>query len=147
MRAGAIRGMRSPSVCFTLRAHVTTKFASYDLVRKIAAGGMAEIFLARQWAEGGFFRDVVILRDAGFPLSEAAGPAASSNHAAGTGASSSFASAPTRAQQQQSMTTTQQSTTPKQMTLSATIELFRSIAVWWAALWREQCPICATKVF
>ena len=41
---------------------MTTRLASYDLVRKIAAGGMAEIFLARQWGEGGFFRDVVIKR-------------------------------------------------------------------------------------
>jgi serine/threonine-protein kinase len=38
------------------------RLASYDLVRKIAAGGMAEIFLARKWGEGGFFRDVVIKR-------------------------------------------------------------------------------------
>lgn len=38
------------------------RFGSYDLVRKIAAGGMAEIFLARQWGEAGFFRDVVIKR-------------------------------------------------------------------------------------
>ncbi len=38
------------------------QLASYDLVRKIAAGGMAEIFLARQWGAGGFFRDVVIKR-------------------------------------------------------------------------------------
>ncbi len=38
------------------------RLASYDLVRKIAAGGMAEIFLARQWGQGGFFRDVVIKR-------------------------------------------------------------------------------------
>lgn len=38
------------------------RFANYDLVRKIAAGGMAEIFLARQWGAGGFFRDVVIKR-------------------------------------------------------------------------------------
>lgn len=41
---------------------MTTRLASYDLIRKIAAGGMAEIFLARQWGEGGFFRDVVIKR-------------------------------------------------------------------------------------
>src|SRR5688572_28937366 len=34
----------------------------FELVRKIAAGGMAEIFLARQWGAGGFFRDVVIKR-------------------------------------------------------------------------------------
>jgi serine/threonine protein kinase len=38
------------------------KFGRYELLRKIAAGGMAEIFLARQWGEGGFFRDVVIKR-------------------------------------------------------------------------------------
>jgi len=34
----------------------------YELLRKIAAGGMAEIFLARWWAEAGFCRDVVIKR-------------------------------------------------------------------------------------
>lgn len=39
-----------------------TPFGRYELLRKIAAGGMAEIFLARQWGEGGFFRDVVIKR-------------------------------------------------------------------------------------
>ncbi|MCS6797778.1 MAG: serine/threonine protein kinase [Myxococcota bacterium] len=39
-----------------------TRFGRYELVRKIAAGGMAEVFLARQWGEGGFFRDVVIKR-------------------------------------------------------------------------------------
>ena len=37
-------------------------YGKYELLRKIAAGGMAEIFLARQWGEGGFFRDVVIKR-------------------------------------------------------------------------------------
>ncbi len=39
-----------------------TPFGRYELIRKIAAGGMAEIFLARQWGEAGFFRDVVIKR-------------------------------------------------------------------------------------
>jgi len=39
-----------------------TTFGRYELLRKIAAGGMAEIFLARQWGEGGFFHDVVIKR-------------------------------------------------------------------------------------
>lgn len=39
-----------------------TPFGRYELLRKIAAGGMAEIFLARQWGEGGFFRDVVVKR-------------------------------------------------------------------------------------
>jgi serine/threonine-protein kinase len=38
------------------------RLANYDLVRKIAAGGMAEIFLARKWGDGGFFHDVVIKR-------------------------------------------------------------------------------------
>lgn len=38
------------------------RFGPYELVRKIAAGGMAEILLARQWGEGGFFRDVVLKR-------------------------------------------------------------------------------------
>ncbi len=37
-------------------------FGRYELLRKIAAGGMAEIFLARHWCDGNFFRDVVIKR-------------------------------------------------------------------------------------
>lgn len=39
-----------------------TKIGRYELLHKIAAGGMAEVFLARQWGHGGFFRDVVIKR-------------------------------------------------------------------------------------
>ncbi len=39
-----------------------TRLGRYELIRKIAAGGMAEIFLARQWGAGGFFHDVVIKR-------------------------------------------------------------------------------------
>lgn len=38
------------------------KIGRYELLHKIAAGGMAEIYLARQWGQGGFFRDVVIKR-------------------------------------------------------------------------------------
>ncbi len=38
------------------------KFGRYELLHKVAAGGMAEIFLARQWGQAGFFRDVVIKR-------------------------------------------------------------------------------------
>jgi serine/threonine protein kinase len=38
------------------------RLGRYELVRKIAAGGMAEIFLARQWGAAGFFRDVVVKR-------------------------------------------------------------------------------------
>ncbi len=38
------------------------RLGPYELVRKIAAGGMAEIFLARQRGAGGFFHDVVIKR-------------------------------------------------------------------------------------
>ncbi len=41
---------------------MTDSIGSYDVVRKIAAGGMAEILLARHWGEAGFFRDVVIKR-------------------------------------------------------------------------------------
>ncbi len=41
---------------------MTQLFGRYELLRKLAAGGMAEIFLARQRGEGGFFRDVVIKR-------------------------------------------------------------------------------------
>ncbi|MCA9615729.1 MAG: serine/threonine protein kinase, partial [Myxococcales bacterium] len=40
----------------------STFYGRYELLRKIAAGGMAEIYLARHWGEGGFFRDVVIKR-------------------------------------------------------------------------------------
>ncbi len=39
-----------------------TAYGRYHLLRKIAAGGMGEIFLAREWAEGGFFRDLVVKR-------------------------------------------------------------------------------------
>ncbi|MDD9942579.1 MAG: serine/threonine-protein kinase [Myxococcales bacterium] len=39
-----------------------TKIGRYELLHKIAAGGMAEVFLARQWGQAGFFRDVVIKR-------------------------------------------------------------------------------------
>jgi serine/threonine protein kinase len=39
-----------------------TTFGRYELVRKLAAGGMAEVFHARQWGEAGFFRDVVVKR-------------------------------------------------------------------------------------
>lgn len=38
------------------------RFGRYELLRKLAAGGMAEIYLARLWGEGGFYRDVVIKR-------------------------------------------------------------------------------------
>jgi serine/threonine-protein kinase len=38
------------------------RIGRYELLHKLAAGGMAEIFLARQWGQGGFFRDVVIKR-------------------------------------------------------------------------------------
>jgi serine/threonine protein kinase len=38
------------------------KIGRYELLHKIAAGGMAEVFLARQWGQGGFLRDVVIKR-------------------------------------------------------------------------------------
>ena len=38
------------------------RLGRYELVRKIAAGGMAEIFLARQWGAANFFRDVVVKR-------------------------------------------------------------------------------------
>ncbi|MFI5306756.1 MAG: serine/threonine protein kinase [Polyangiales bacterium] len=38
------------------------RLGRYELLHKIAAGGMAEIFLARQWGQGGFFRDVVTKR-------------------------------------------------------------------------------------
>ncbi len=37
-------------------------FGRYELLRKIAAGGMAEIYLARMRGEAGFVRDVVVKR-------------------------------------------------------------------------------------
>ncbi len=39
-----------------------TKFGRYELLHKVAAGGMAEIYLGRQWGQAGFFRDVIIKR-------------------------------------------------------------------------------------
>jgi len=38
------------------------RIGRYELLRKIATGGMAEIFIARQWGDGGFQREVVIKR-------------------------------------------------------------------------------------
>ena len=38
------------------------RFGRYSLLRKVAAGGMAEIYLAREWAQSGFFRDLVVKR-------------------------------------------------------------------------------------
>lgn len=38
------------------------RIGRYELVRKIATGGMADVFLAFQWGDGGFVRDVVVKR-------------------------------------------------------------------------------------
>jgi len=38
------------------------RLGRYELLRKIAAGGMADVFYAREWAAAGFFRDVVVKR-------------------------------------------------------------------------------------
>lgn len=38
------------------------RLGPYELLRKIAAGGMADVFVAREWAAAGFFRDVVVKR-------------------------------------------------------------------------------------
>ncbi|MCG8556128.1 MAG: serine/threonine protein kinase [Proteobacteria bacterium] len=40
----------------------SVQFARYELIRKIAAGGQAEVFLARQWGQADFFNDLVIKR-------------------------------------------------------------------------------------
>lgn len=38
------------------------RIGRYELVRKIATGGMADVFLATQWGDGGFVRDVIVKR-------------------------------------------------------------------------------------
>ncbi|MEM1413987.1 MAG: protein kinase [Myxococcota bacterium] len=45
----------------------------FELVRKIATGGMADVWLARQWGDGGFVREVVLKRLHGH-LAEQDGP-------------------------------------------------------------------------
>ena len=37
-------------------------FGRYELLRKLAAGGMAEVYLAREWGAAGFFREMAIKR-------------------------------------------------------------------------------------
>ncbi len=56
------RGLRSDGVPRYTAAPVSTRFGRYELLRKLAAGGMGEVFLARQWGDGNFFHDVVIKR-------------------------------------------------------------------------------------
>lgn len=41
---------------------MTDLLGRYELVEKLATGGMADIFLARQWGDGGFVRAAVIKR-------------------------------------------------------------------------------------
>lgn len=43
-------------------ARMTDLLGRYELVEKLATGGMADIFLARQWGDGGFVRSAVIKR-------------------------------------------------------------------------------------
>ncbi|MEM9862551.1 MAG: serine/threonine-protein kinase [Myxococcota bacterium] len=38
------------------------RLGRYEIVRKIATGGMADVFLALQWGDGGFVREVVLKR-------------------------------------------------------------------------------------
>lgn len=54
--------MSFDSSAATLAKVRRTKVGRYELLHKIAAGGMAEVFLARQWGQAGFFRDIVIKR-------------------------------------------------------------------------------------
>lgn len=39
-----------------------TWYGPYELLRKIAAGGMAEVHLARRWGDSGFYREMVVKR-------------------------------------------------------------------------------------
>ena len=39
-----------------------TWYANYELLRKLAAGGMGEVHLARQWGQSGFYRELVVKR-------------------------------------------------------------------------------------
>jgi len=39
-----------------------TWYGQYELLRKIAAGGMAEVHLARRWGDSGFYRELVVKR-------------------------------------------------------------------------------------
>lgn len=41
---------------------MTDLLGRYELVEKLATGGMADIFLARQWGDGGFVRGAVVKR-------------------------------------------------------------------------------------
>jgi len=54
--------LRRPETLERAPPTMTQLFGRYELLRKVAAGGMAEIFLARQRGESGFFRDVVVKR-------------------------------------------------------------------------------------
>ncbi|MCA9574732.1 MAG: serine/threonine-protein kinase [Polyangiales bacterium] len=39
-----------------------TWYGPYELLRKVAAGGMAEVFLARRWGDSEFYRELVVKR-------------------------------------------------------------------------------------
>lgn len=41
---------------------MTDRIDRYEIVRKLATGGMADVFLALQWGDGGFVREVVVKR-------------------------------------------------------------------------------------
>src|ERR1051325_1673626 len=51
-----------PKVTTNERPKVSTKFGKYTLIDRIAVGGMAEIFLARQAGLEGFEKTIVIKR-------------------------------------------------------------------------------------
>lgn len=55
--------MTAEASCREARAVVgSSKFGAYELIERIGAGGMAEVFLARQRGEEGFERLVAIKR-------------------------------------------------------------------------------------
>src|SRR5207302_6466607 len=61
-RSGADRSRMSMSLALTLELPAGTTLGKYEIVRKLATGGMAEIYLARVRGAAGFEKLVVLKR-------------------------------------------------------------------------------------